>query len=825
MFALSAVVSLCLLHGGSEPAAAEMEEARRWVAAKFSESQETEVRLPSIEVAANHGPVQPDARGDAPMNIAGREFNRGLYCHAESRLTVRLDRPARSLHACVGVDSNEQTRPGQGSVVFVVRANGKEIWRSEVLREGMPAVPVDVTLGGVQEFTLEVSPADDGISCDQADWADAYVVLEAAAGGSEEKVWLGDLYIDDPRHCAHSPEPPFSFQYGDQMSRDFLSSWPRSRASRKLDDRRMEHSLVCTDPATGLQVRCVCIEYHGFPTVEWTLHFKNTGAADTPILSAIQAADIRLSRDVTGEFQVHSIKGDMCTPDSYQPFVETLPPGRNLPIANTGGRPTQAAFPCFNIEWPGEGIIFALSWAGQWSVRFARDDATGLAVLGGQELTHFLLHPGEEVRSPLIVLQFYKGPWLRAQNIWRRWMRAHNMPFPNGKPHAPMLSLCTGNFYPALMTEATQEMAFLKRHVEEGIDFDVWWQDAGWYPCDGPGWPKTGTWEVDPIRFPQGLRPLSDYIHSLGKKAMVWFEPERVHADTWLTQNHPEWIHGGAGGGLLKLGDPACREWLTDHIDRLLTEQGIDYYRQDFNMDPLPYWRAEDSEDRQGITEIRHVEGYFAYWDELLRRHPGMLIDSCASGGRRNDLETLRRAVPLLRSDWYHGEAGQQCMTYGLAMWFPYFGTGFIYDKDTYWIRSSTAPEMSFGPQSDGLDHVDFERLRQCFADWHRISPYLLGDFYPLTQWSLGEDQWMAWQFHKPDLRGGVAQVFRRRESIYESARLRLQGLEPDKKYRVEDLDGKRPRRLSGEEMMRSGLVLKVPEAPSALILVYQEED
>ena len=101
-------------------------------------------------------------------------------------------------------------------------------------------------------------------------------------------------------------------------------------------------------------------------------------------------------------------------------------------------------------------------------------------------------------------------------------------------------------------------------------------------------------------------------------------------------------------------------------------------YRQDFNIDPLPYWRAADAPDRQGITEMKYVEGYLAYWDELLKRHPKMFIDSCSSGGRRNDVETLRRAVPLLRSDWYNSPEGQQCQTYGLSLWFPFQGTGFI---------------------------------------------------------------------------------------------------------------------------------------------------
>ena len=119
-----------------------------------------------------------------------------------------------------------------------------------------------------------------------------------------------------------------------------------------------------------------------------------------------------------------------------------------------------------------------------------------------------------------------------------------------------------------------------------------------------------------------------------------------------VTKNHPEWVHGGAAGGLLKMDEPEVVRWITDHVDKMITEQGIDLYRQDFNIDPLRFWQQNDAEDRQGITENHHVTAYLAYWDELRRRHADMLIDSCASGGRRNDLETLRRAVPLLRSDY-----------------------------------------------------------------------------------------------------------------------------------------------------------------------------
>jgi len=163
----------------------------------------------------------------------------------------------------------------------------------------------------------------------------------------------------------------------------------------------------------------------------------------------------------------------------------------------------------------------------------------------------------------------------------------------------------------------------------------------------------------------------------------VWFEPERVARGSWLAENRPKWVHGGQQGGLLDLGNPEARAWLTEHVE------------QDFNMDPLAFWRSGDSPDRQGVSENLHVQGYLAYWDELIRRHPGMPIDSCASGGRRNDLETLRRGLPLLRSD-YLGEPfyTQQCQTYGLVQWVPYFGSGAPY-KDDYTARSVWCPRFA----------------------------------------------------------------------------------------------------------------------------------
>jgi alpha-galactosidase len=623
----------------------------------------------------------------------------------------------------------------------------------------------------------------------------------------------------------HGPDPFFSFTYGGKPSSAFLNSWKREYAERSIDGARKEHVVTYSDPESGLEVRCIAVEYADFPVVEWTLYFANKGTTDTPVIEGIRAIDARFDSGPDDKFTLHRNKGDNCTPDSYQPLTDSLDVGKTLRIANTGGRPTQIEFPYFNLATGRNGIILVLSWAGQWAAEFQRDSAQGLRISGGQERTHFRLHPGEEVRSPLMVLQFYRGDWLDGQNVWRAWMVAHNLPRPAGRLVRPMASVCTGNYYPGLMSNAAQEIAFLTRYIDEGIPFDNWWQDAGWYPCDGVGWPKVGTWEVDPVRFPKGLKEVGDFARAHGAKTTVWFEPERMHPGTWLTEHHPEWVLGGEKGGLFNLGHPEARQWLTDHIDGIITEQGIDVYRQDFNIDPLPFWQGNDAEDRQGITEIYHVMGYFAYWDELLRRHPGMLIDSCASGGRRNDLETLRRAVPLLRSDWYAGPAGQQCHTYGLSLWFPFQGTGVIHEKDEYWTRSSMVAEYTFGPDAAGLDVVDFTRLRRLVNEWRQISDTFFGDFYPLTPYSLAENIWMAWQFDRPDLGCGAVQAFRRAECAYESAWFSLKGLDPSAVYRLTDMD--HPDSVtekSGQLLLDEGLTIEMPTAPHAVILKYEKQ-
>ena len=644
---------------------------------------------------------------------------------------------------------------------------------------------------------------------------------------TESRQWLAARFAAGPE--ARDPQPFFSFAYDGKPSAELLKTWALKRATRQLEDRRTEHTLTYTDPLTGLVLRCVGVEYQDFPTVEWTLHFKNTGDRSTPILAGIQAIDVGFVRPANGEFTLHHTRGDFCTADSYEPLTEVLGPNAAKQFAPTGGKSTNVQFPYWNVEMPGGGVLVAVGWPGQWSARFERDGGATLRVRAGQELTRFTLQPGEEVRSPLVVLQFYQGDRIRAQNIWRRWMLAHNSPRPDGKPLAPMLTFCSGGFFPGLKVSETSEKQFVDTLTKEGIQPDYWWMDAGWYPC--ADWFQTGTWEVDPERFPRGIKAISDYVHARKMKLIVWFEPERATPNTWLTLNHPEWIFGGAKGGVVNLGNPDAWNWIVNRVDQIITEQGIDLYRQDFNIDPLASWRANDTEDRQGITENKYVCGYLAFWDELRRRHPGMMIDSCAGGGRRNDLETLRRAVPLLRSDYqsFAGDPvyipGNQGQTYGLSPWIPFFGTGVYYSpvRMVESMRSHLCP--SFGICADvRRNDIDWELYRKLVGQWRQVAGCMLGDFYPLTPYSLGADRWLAWQFDRPEQGDGMIQAFRRDKNLDASMNAKLRGLEPAAVYTVQNLDEESVTEVSGRKLMDDGLALVIKEAPGSGLIYYRKK-
>jgi alpha-galactosidase len=814
------ICSLLLL---SAAAGGTFAQSREFVQAKLlGEPPEVAVRAHMLS-NLKRGRIGKDRIRGRLLRIKDREFDRGVVMPGPGEIHVILAAPAASFQAVVGVDSNDlgyYANQGRGGVEASVQVGGREVFRSPYLKEGVPGVPVNVNLGGAREFRLRLEAVGEKsrfhqAEWDQADWALAKVIL---ADGTE--MWLADLPVG-PLEAPPEIGPPFSFRYDGRPSRELLREWSVTRASRRIGQSRTEHTLAYSHPSAGVTVRAVAVEYHDFPAVEWTLHFKNTGTSRSALIEDIQALDTSFARAGGGEFLLHHGLGSRTKPDDYMPLQTPLGPKAEKKLASAGGRGSDGELPYFNLEWPGRGVGIAVGWPGQWAARFVRDAGASVQVRAGQELTHFRLDPGEEVRSPLIALVFYEGDWITGQNLWRRWMVAHNLPRPGGKLHPPQVAEGNGR-HTIEMQEANEENQIrdLNRELDHGVPLDYWWMDAGWYPFT-KGWPDTGTWEPDPQRFPRGFAPIAKLAHQRGVKILVWFEPERVRAGTWLDQNHPEWLlKGNNTNRLLDLGNEQARVWLTEHVSRLIREQGIDLYRQDFNFEPLPYWRANDTPDRQGITEIKHVTGYLAYWDDLRRRFPDMTIDTCASGGRRNDLETLRRAVPLWRSDEAYDPVSMQAISYGIALWMPYYGTG-VNSVEPYIFRSQMTPALALGLDAGNYPN-GYDRLKTLIAQWRQVSGAYYGDYYPLTPYSLDLTAWMAWQFDLPEKGEGMVQVFRRPESPFEAARFKLRGLDAKASYVVKNADDPAQTTISGAELIERGLPVTVKQCPGAALVSYR---
>ena len=754
---------------------------------------------------------------ETPLQLGRQQFQHGLGTHANSEIVLHLPPGAKTFKALAGIDNNFDTEGKRGSVQFSVEMGGQEVFRTATLRGGDAPVEVRAELPpGTRQLVLKVDSTPDGPSHDQADWAEACLVMEDGT-----VVWA-----DEDRPGFLTSAPPFSFVYDGLTAAEFLPRCQRS-AETKQEGSRVVQQVSWSDSKTGLRVTATATTFKRYPAAEWLLHFENTGTNDTPILENIQALDVQAR---TGYFRkpvvLHRISGDVCGEQSFVPMETTLEAGKPLTLSPAGGRSSNGAFPFFNLQYGDEGLLAAIGWSGQWAARLERSAAGPSRLQAGLEKTRLRLQPGERIRSPRILVMPWKGDRQTAQNRLRRLLLFEYVPKQNGHPlRMPVALQCFDRYVNNRADWSTLAGQLQAARATHDLGCDAHWLDAAWFEGGFPN--GVGNWFGRPKGFSEGLSPLAEACHKTGLKLIVWFEPERVAAHTQIAREHPQYVFGGQEGGLFKLGDPAARRWLTDLLSARIKEFGLDVYRNDFNMDPLPFWRANDTPDRQGMTEIRYVEGHYAMWDELLARHPGLWIDNCASGGRRIDLETLMRSVTLWRSDTgcSPGHADwDQSQVQSLSQFVP-LSASCAWEPKAYVLRSAASAGIIC--QFDFLNEkFDLEAARAALAEAKENQKFWYGDFYPLTRISVAADVWVAWQCHRADLKAGLVLAFRRGECPYPMLQAGLRGLQPDARYAVDFIDEQRAREhktMTGRELM-SDLELGLPKKGSSLLLRYKAE-
>ena len=641
-------------------------------------------------------------------------------------------------------------------------------------------------------------------------------------------------------------QPPFYFKYNGQESPGFIANWQRTEGPVTKSPGGETHHYIYHDPATNLEIAAdvrVMPDYHA---IDWVLHITNKGAIDTPILEDIEPLHWSMKIKSDKYPLEHWATGSLGGYQDFAPQENECGPTNVFTIHPNAGRSSNGTMPYFNLQNDDQGIIGGIGWTGGWQCTFCRPHTEPAVDLSaGMEHTHLLLHAGETIRTPRIVLQNWKGgTWQEAQNGWRRLMLfAYSPREPDGSIVRPPLP--DGSWGCEL---ASAKIKHLQEVRDKKLPYDLYWIDAGWYgeetpkagttvDSNSPWFAERGDWIPNATSYPHGFGPVSDAAKAAGMGFLLWIESETTDANSARLKAHPDWYLtlGGNRPSLVNLGNDDSRRSITALVSNLIDQSHMTWYRQDFNVDPEEYWDKADAPDRIGMTQIKYITGLYRFWDDLRAQHPGLQIDNCSSGGRRLDLEMTSRSIALWRSDLTCAPIdpiGNQMLTQGLAPWVPLNnacygglppGVPETPASYAYSIRSAYSSGAGLGDKP--------EKIKPFLDEYRAVQPYFAGDFYPLTGYTpildihtLDLTPFVAWQFDRPDLKGGIILALRRQESPILTLQPQLHGIDPRASYdvQVSAAPGQgKTQHMSGADLQH--LTLTVPEKPGSLLITYRQ--
>lgn len=647
-----------------------------------------------------------------------------------------------------------------------------------------------------------------------------------------------ELFAPDPDHAVPKYDAlmsdldsfPIHFQYGSTVFTGFLG-FDTVSEEYTAEDRGIQSTLTLRHPDIPATFQLIATVYPEESAYEYVVYITNDSDENSDIFS-----DLCFSIPFEGANPVLSgLKGDGGT-DGYSPYEQNLAKRTHYTDRSTSGRPSHGVFPYYNLSYGNGGTFIAIGWPGTWYADYTYSKSSKVTTLrAGQGDISTYLQPGETIRTPLMAFVEYEGLTEDEQiNAWRHYYIRDVMR--NIDDELPDTMAGHGMMSQGLTTQKVLQI--LNIYKAQGIDLDVLWLDAGWYTGsngEAVSWPSTGSLDMDYSRFPDGMSEIGAYCEKNDIMFMLWFEPEnmRLNKEEFLaaqTDFKEEWLLGTLAEGswlesnLIDLGNAKCREWLLNKIDKVITTAGVTAYRQDFNNDPAPAWQAHDAitANRTGMTENLYVQGYLALWDALIEKY-GLFIDSCASGGGRNDLETMKRGYPLHYSDWYDGNNEDYDMkgknTQALFQWFPYFKNE-VYQNTLYKLRMNYAPFCLLKVQSPLSRDTDWDLIRQAYAEYDRIKEYFYCDYYLLTEWTKDTDRWDGRMFYDADTCKGFAFAACQEGASELTNCICLKGLDADKTYHITDFDGLVDVIATGAELMTNGITITVPEKPYAVILL-----
>lgn len=642
----------------------------------------------------------------------------------------------------------------------------------------------------------------------------------------------------------------FSMYYGDDFIKNPL---PNEVKKSELSDRTRFVKKYSFDEKLKIVETTDLLK--GYPVVESVLTVENGSDKTTKRIKDLKTVDL------TFEFEKDTITGWACDRDylkiirysgvetmesEFRPCNDYIKSNDVYSYAPIKGRSCDETMSYFDIVRKDAGIILAIGWTGQWQADFNRETDGLVRTRIGLQTCDFVLLKGETYRYASVSLYFYDNGFINGHNGFRKYMKSISPFGKDERPSRPPIAMGTWG-------GLSEDKHLRLIDYFSSLKAEVYWMDASWFGHmskeeaeGGAGWTKqVGNWNVNKNVHPSEFSSIKESCEKNGIKPLLWFEFERALDCSDEYKKHPEWFldrHDGDASCdqyMLNLAIPEVREYFFRLFADYVEKVGIKWFRMDFNMDALPYYRNNESVGRKGIIELAYINGLYSFLDMILERYPYMMIDNCASGGNRMDIEMQKRSVTLWRSDYNCNPTylveGLQAATMGSALLFPYQGCGVRASSESmYDARSSYGSAIDINTMDDNFvnawkdaEKYDQKDLKVAFAK--HLRPYLekiLSEYKQIrglysenfaahSCFDADPYSWCCYEFYNDEKTESVVHVFRRRLSDLRVADYILDGVDERFDYIVQDMDGE-TYEISGKELKKNGLHVEINIKPES---------
>jgi alpha-galactosidase len=486
-------------------------------------------------------------------------------------------------------------------------------------------------------------------------------------------------------------------------------------------------------------------------------------------------------------------------------------------------------------EEHGETWFGALAWSGSWRIVIEKDQLDKVRVTGGFNPFDFgyPLKKGEKLESPVFYAGYTRHGYGGASRLLSHFTVAHILPRATDAASVPRPRPVIYNSWEATemnVTEAGQE-ALAEKAKALGIDRFV--MDDGWFGQRKTDHAGLGDWYVNKEKFPNGLKPLIDKVHSLGMDFGLWVEPEMVNPDSDLYRKHPDWVLNFPGRPrdeernqlVLNLARQDVRDYVYGFLDKLLMENQISFLKWDYNRNwSEPGWDQLPPGEQKRVY-VQFTRNLYSILAELRAKYPGIEIESCSGGGGRVDLGILRYTDEVWPSD-NTDPLDRLTQQDGFTRAYPTQVMMAWVTDSPHWLNGRTTSvsyrmlvsmqgSLGIGGNLNKWSDEDLATTKRLIAAYRQVQRTITqGDLYRLISPTNGSE-FSATETVSPDKSQAVFFAFV--HSTQEGRgfpRLQLLGLDPATEYSLSSIEGKAtpetPTQASGAWWMNHGVDLEL---------------